>query len=349
MQPSYEYQVQFLQNIQRILKEGVFTSTYKFALLHSIADYCIEQGNDDDSELIVPIKELASKFISLYWSQTSKFPNDSESDVLYQNRGKQSAIINYILNAKQIDPKLSKIQSHTHYSKLLTNVTSVIKDMPLWKLQVVGDSVFDFIYPQIDTGDDITLKQGVSYCFRRFHGQIIDMLQSAWIRWIQKASKNQIILGQNINLEDFLFESRRISLKAYVPILKEDQDNNCFYCKKQMRSLSEVDHFIPWSRYSVDLGHNFVLAHKACNGDKKDYLASEEYLERWYQRNIDSNVMLTEYFDDHQLPHDLNTSIAVSKWAYKQHTDASGVVWLGYQKGLSVVSDGWSRMLTSEL
>ena len=26
-----------------------------------------------------------------------------------------------------------------------------------------------------------------------------------------------------------------------------------------------VDHFIAWSRYPVDLGHNLVLAHNGCN------------------------------------------------------------------------------------
>jgi Mrp family chromosome partitioning ATPase len=51
MQPSPEFQIRFLQNIQMTLKEGSFSSTYKFALLHSIADVCVEKGLDDDSLL----------------------------------------------------------------------------------------------------------------------------------------------------------------------------------------------------------------------------------------------------------------------------------------------------------
>jgi hypothetical protein len=35
-----------------------------------------------------------------------------------------------------------------------------------------------------------------------------------------------------------------------------------------------VDHFIPWSRYPADLGHNFVLAHDRCINAKSDYLAA---------------------------------------------------------------------------
>jgi hypothetical protein len=68
--PTPEFQIQFLQGIQRILREGMFVSTYKFALLHSIADCCIERGADDDAELQITTMDLAEKFIDLYWSQS---------------------------------------------------------------------------------------------------------------------------------------------------------------------------------------------------------------------------------------------------------------------------------------
>ena len=38
-------------------------------------------------------------------------------------------------------------------------------------------------------------------------------------------------------------------------------------------TFMSVDHFISWSRYTTDLGHNFVLAHPGCNSQKSDYLA----------------------------------------------------------------------------
>lgn len=36
--PSPEQQIAFLQQLQRLLDEGSFTATYKYALLHAIAD-----------------------------------------------------------------------------------------------------------------------------------------------------------------------------------------------------------------------------------------------------------------------------------------------------------------------
>ena len=49
---EYKGQVDFLLNIQRLLNEGKFVSTYKFALLMAIADLCIEMGE----VLKVPLK-----------------------------------------------------------------------------------------------------------------------------------------------------------------------------------------------------------------------------------------------------------------------------------------------------
>jgi hypothetical protein len=42
MTPTPERQVEFLRNIQRLLAEGLFTASYKFALLHAIADLAVE-------------------------------------------------------------------------------------------------------------------------------------------------------------------------------------------------------------------------------------------------------------------------------------------------------------------
>ena len=33
---------------------------------------------------------------------------------------------------------------------------------------------------------------------------------------------------------------------------------------------AHIDHFIPWPRYPIDLGHNFVLAHAGCSSAKAD-------------------------------------------------------------------------------
>jgi 5-methylcytosine-specific restriction endonuclease McrA len=47
-----------------------------------------------------------------------------------------------------------------------------------------------------------------------------------------------------------------------------------------------VDHFVPWSRYPHDLGHNLVLTTAAVNARKSDHLPAEDHLERWLERVV---------------------------------------------------------------
>src|ERR1019366_3647912 len=44
MPPSSDEQIRFMVNIQRLLDEGLFTASYKFALLLALAVLSIEQG-----------------------------------------------------------------------------------------------------------------------------------------------------------------------------------------------------------------------------------------------------------------------------------------------------------------
>ena len=76
------------------------------------------------------------------------------------------------------------------------------------------------------------------------------------------------------DLSEFLFGAERSGLRSIADGLLDLQRGACFYCAGKLRESGEVDHFIPWSRYPLDLGHNFVLAHASCNRDKRDMLSA---------------------------------------------------------------------------
>jgi 5-methylcytosine-specific restriction endonuclease McrA len=88
------------------------------------------------------------------------------------------------------------------------------------------------------------------------------------------------MIGESADLHEFLFGAKRATLLPLQGPLRELQKSLCFYCQQQMRQ-AEVDHFVPWALYPLDLGHNFVLAHRECNAAKRDLLASEEHLSSW--------------------------------------------------------------------
>jgi hypothetical protein len=71
--PTPEEQVLFLRNIQRLLAEGLFVATYKFALVHALADLAVLKGDDSGAPLEIKTKEIAAKFVELYWRQSGPF------------------------------------------------------------------------------------------------------------------------------------------------------------------------------------------------------------------------------------------------------------------------------------
>ena len=132
----------------------------------------------------------------------------------------------------------------------------------------------------IDT-ESITLLPGVSYCLRRFQPLVQQLARSHWIDHIKRNKQNIALLGQNNDLESFLFETSRQSLVIVQTGLRKIS-NKCLYCGKSVNE-ADVDHFIPHSLYPRDLAHNFVLAHPACNRSKSDTLAAKAHLHRWLE------------------------------------------------------------------
>ena len=61
--PTAEEQLKFLMNVQRLLAEGQFTATYKYALLLALADIAVEVGDYTGGSLNVPTKLIAEKYI----------------------------------------------------------------------------------------------------------------------------------------------------------------------------------------------------------------------------------------------------------------------------------------------
>jgi len=332
--PSPEEQIEFLVKIQRLFSEGSFVATYKFALLQALADLSVEKGDYSGDTLRISIREIAEKFIQYYARQSLPFRSgEGVQDVLKQNTKGQALVVS------QLEPFvasyglcISSFRRDTRqWRQLVGAINRKIVEDPLWRLQKLGDECDDFIYEnpcEYSNIDEITLKPGVAYNFRLFHSLIQDLIQGAWIRHVRNIKGNAPLLGDTKDLGEFLFGSDREPLKVYQPILKEIQDNNCFYCGKFIRGSGEVDHFIPWVKYPVDLGHNFVLTDSTCNSKKRSFLAAEHHLQNWMERNNRHNKDLQQGFDENRIFHDLNSSTQITCWAYEQAENAKAHVWV---------------------
>jgi 5-methylcytosine-specific restriction endonuclease McrA len=343
--PTPEEQVQFLRNVQRVLAEGLFVASYKYALIHALAALAVLKGEDSGAPLDLTTKEIAAKLVELYWQQCRPFQAVGAPSglILQQNTGKQAAIISQIVESQeQCGGSLFRVKQEAsdRWSGLVAEVDQVVRTMPLWKLQTVGEERLDFLYENLDRGSRITLKPGVAYCLRAFYGLLRDLIQGAWVRFVQKLNANR--LGNVCDLGTFLFGQERASLDVYRPILMDVQHGTCLYCRKTLSKQSHVDHFIPWSRYSADLGHNFVLAHDRCNNSKSDHLAAERHLAAWVERNRLHEEELQARLEAAVLSCDMAAANQVAKWVYQQTEKANGQVWV-VEKVLEHLSPVWCQ------
>ncbi len=350
--PSPEQQLLFLRCIQRLLVEGQFTASYKFALLHALADLSVLKGDDSGGELELQIADIAQHFIELYWQQCRPFEpgHGSSGYVLLQNTGRQAAVISQIFEAQRsFGGSLARLRVSAPdlWTSLTGSVTRVVSGMPLWKLQTVGSERLDFLYENLDRSTrSITLKPGVAYCFRAFYGLVRDLIQGAWVRFVQRLNASE--LGHLTDLGAFLFDQQRASLEPYKAILTDLQGGRCFYCQRDLHRTVELDHFVPWARYPTDLGHNFVAAHPKCNRSKSDHLAAEQHLHAWVDRNRHCGQLLLDSFRAAGLPADSAASTRIIIRAYEQVERARGQVWLRDTMFLHL-GHQWRRLLVPDL
>lgn len=327
--PSAEAQLDFLTKIQRLFNESDFSSTYKYALLISLADLAIELGKDDDSKLELTNRQIAERFIELYWQQSSPYTTSKANDngVLYQNHGTQAAIIKAIqaFRDKNSFNSPNAAKHSKEYRKLVTTVAVTVTKQPINYLQNVGGGVLPFLYER--NTSTITLKIGVAYCLRRFQPLIQQLARSRWTDYIKKNTKNIPILGEKDDLSSFLFETSRKTLVLVCKELKVLFGCKCFYCNTATTEL-EVDHFIPFSLYPRDLMHNFVLACPSCNRSKSDSLAAKIHLNKWIELANKNSDVVEKVGEKAGVLSDLNTSIAIANWGYELTTHSGAAFWI---------------------
>jgi hypothetical protein len=172
-------------------------------------------------------------------------------------------------------------------------------------------------------------------------------VQFSWLRFVQQLPQNRDLVGPAGDLAEFLFGSDRGTLTALTAALTNFQRGDCFYCHAPLRGALHVDHFIPWVRYSRDLGHNFVIAHASCNGAKGDRLADVPHLERWLDRNARGGVELESIFTKARMLHDAPTTLQVAAWSYESVHRAGGLVWSSGDSLVNLPSDWRRRFITA--
>lgn len=347
-----EQQIQFLSNIQRVLDEGQFTSTYKYALLLAIANIRVEEG-DRVAEMVleISIDRIAEEFVRQYWRQTVPYVHCT-ADVgvtLLQNPKQQAEIITRIKRERERHGELLLPLLHNRAARdrIVRDVARVDAEMPLEKLQNVGGGKVIFLYADANLATSITLLPGVCYCIRTHHTLIRSLVRGAGLQRVRRL--NGGVLGEKSDLHDFMFGGERTVLSSVQPSLRDLQEDMYFYCREPLPGKNvAVDHFIPWSRYPVDLGHNFVLAHATCNSNKSNLRAASIHLEHWVNQVQRYQNELEHAFSELRISMNLGRPARIANWAYSRDHERQAMTWRR-AKELETLPAGWAELLAGLL
>jgi 5-methylcytosine-specific restriction endonuclease McrA len=341
--PSPADQVKFLTNLQRLLAEGLFTATYKYALLAALADLSVEHGDDSGDPLVLSSFLIAEKLAEYYWRHATPYAAGERVRVLRQSSGSQARILQLVVQARERygNSLAGMMRQSDAWKRLVRSIVPTLRQQPLWRLQIVGPETLDFLYGRSQT-DAIELRPGVAFCFRQFFALIQDLVRAAWLRDVRRL--NGDLMGETTDLRDFLFGAERAALSAVKPVLMELQAGRCFYCAVGLQEPSaEVDHFIPWTRYSADLLHNLVLADRQCNSKKRDRIAHVDHLAKWAMRNREQGDHLSEALAT-RVVSDLSSAKSIAFWSYSHTEEAKGLTWIRGDT-LAPLSPSWREVL----
>jgi 5-methylcytosine-specific restriction endonuclease McrA len=261
---------------------------------------------------LVTTRQLAEKVIELYWPHTVQFA--ARAVILRQNINGQAEIITAITSFRSRPGRdasapywQSRHEAPDEYELLIRDVEWKLIEMPLPRLQVMGDTPREFIYAigwdktitrrtvsRYQAGEAgafdnrVSFVAGVGEYLLQLSGLLRSLIQRRWADMV--AEVNAL---QQSHLDDFLFGADRVRTARVRPGIWEIQGKRCFYCEEPVRNPEdgEVDHFLPWARYPDDGLDNLVLADKRCNGAKSASLAASAHVARWALRFVSADTL----------------------------------------------------------
>ncbi|MFO0631137.1 MAG: HIT domain-containing protein [Polyangiales bacterium] len=303
--PAHAEDASFLEALLTLLDQAQLTSTYKLAVLLALVDLCLEHATEGGAApSSVTTRQLAEKVLALYWPQTAPFGESAA--VLRQNAGSPRGarvlrLIEAFRGRAAGDPTAplarARATAPAAFDALLREVEWTMILMPLPRVQVLpGGEEHRFLYDiawsvqnplsphafrRNDFDNLIRFKAGAA---ERLVGMAAVIRPAVQRRWAQKVARLNEALVPDARLEEFLFGAPRASLASVRGPLVELHDGRCFYCEHRLAQEVEVDHFIAWSRHPENAIENLVPSHGACNGSKRDHLASAAHVARFTTR-----------------------------------------------------------------
>ena len=336
-------QLEFLTKLQRILGEGLFVASYKYALLLALAELSVEGSIQPDGTLPIELDDLADRFITLYWRQVAPFGGKK---MLTQNTGRQASIIGKIATFKAQAPTLAVARNKAAWSRLVRDVGRLLNLMPLWRLQLVGKERLDFLYEERLVDRGIVLRPGIAACFRAQFGVVQALVQTAWLSFVQRLPLNRPILGSTTDLSDFLFGSER-------SVRWETSREGCSSSNRERASIA-VTGFVMLERWTTSYHGRATPSISVTTSYWHMPLATRTSATCWRLLDIwrggssattRIQPIWRKVFDSARFPFDADASLSVAEWAYESAERSGALVWVRCRGETSRLTAAWRNCL----
>lgn len=307
----------FLDRMQQLILNTAMNSTYKLALVMALTDAALATASRPDAQAAqddlcrIPLSAVAVEFLRIYWPQRLAYPSPVAGVAarpLIQNfttrngRRQRDRIFTIIdealVSAHEVLPNARLVTFDQFsraaagplkaaYGKLMRECVALLKKNPLTYIEPDADFLF-----ALDKNDLVLAVEHVRL-LQRFRPIIYELAQSRWVSHVRSIESNSDLLGQtpgDDSLREFLFAPVRGETLSAIrsALINVQGPAHCFYCRRRLASNeTQVDHFLPFTRYSHTRLFNFVLACPSCNASKSNWLADANHVEHWVQRNND--------------------------------------------------------------
>jgi hypothetical protein len=250
----------FGEKLLQLLDEGQFTATYKFAVLLGLTELCLEHDAAPSASLaLTTARSRRRSSTSTGRRPLLRWPQRDET--LVQNRGGQAEIVSAICRFRERfggDPGEPLWRARTcvpeRYERLVRRVEWKLIEMPLPRLQVVGNTENRFLYEigwdtrvrrqdvEIEGFDGhIHLLPGVADNLIRFSGLLRPLIQRAWAGMVAGINRDAT---DEARLQEFLFGASRVASIRFATS-EAASEQPLLLCDKRMHGPVDIDHFIP--------------------------------------------------------------------------------------------------------
>jgi len=282
-----------VQRVLQIINEGKRETTYKFALLLALIDWCTSNSTNR-----IPTRDLAQRVLELYWNQVRPYhSHEGGGDTIVLKQGKKPLILSAVTELRQASPHKTILTWVTRanvpeYQRAVQTIDRVLADQVIPRLQTVGGQKTPFLYDvrwkprkgaaEVAKGNShLDLLPGVRDCLATLGVRLRPVIERAWV--------SDIIERNDLNSEEpfvhqHLFGNEEpLSDRHVRKRLAKRQGGVCFYCKTRQISASQnyIDYFIPWSKCPINAITNLVMACERCKFSKADNLAAPDLVKRW--------------------------------------------------------------------